>query len=771
MNTSISGALGTLPLTIVLLSAAALAVTNAFRAFARRIANARLFSLLMLATAWWSFGYSIELNSSNLSTMLLWAKAEYLGIVSIPPLWFFFATRYIDDDQPIRWYHWMPLALIPTITLLLVGTNEQHHLIWATIGTRSVDNLILLAPTYGFWFWVHTAFSYLLILLGSLILLRAIWNASRAYRGQIFFLSASALTPLVGNILFIAGMSPFPHIDLTPLLFASTGLFIIWGDHRARLFAMVPIARGRVIEKMSDGVVVLNVQQQIADLNQAAEQLFSCPISCAIGRPFAEIYPDWSSIALPRLIGPDSTVELTLGVEPNLRTFDMRVSAFVNQRGQSKGYLVVLRDISERKRAENELQAQKALFENLVAVARAGAAQPALRATLSNVLNAAMSLTGASHGSMVLLSEDGSPMQSILATGQIETEQEQTLLQQVLQEGLAGWSIRERRVALVADTQSDTRWIVFANRPFTARSALAVPIPDQERVLGVITLSHGEPNHFNVDHVHLMQAAADQIRLTLRNVQMWEVQRELADQAEAASRAKSTFIANVSHELRTPLNAILGYSQLLAEEVTELGNTDLATSLGHITTAGQHLLDLINDVIDLSQIEAGQMELHIGPVDIATLSMNLIDSVQEMAAKNYNTLTLNCSPEIGIVFVDLAKLRQVLLNLLSNACKFTVRGQISCTISLEQTDDEPGCALQIKVCDTGIGMSPEQTEQLFTQFMQADSSTTRRHGGLGLGLALSQHLCRLMGGKISVVSELGRGSTFTVRLPAVVSQP
>jgi signal transduction histidine kinase len=365
---------------------------------------------------------------------------------------------------------------------------------------------------------------------------------------------------------------------------------------------------------------------------------------------------------------------------------------------------------------------------------------------------------------MVLLSEDGTPLQSILANGQVETEQEQAVVRQVLHAGLAGWAARERRVALAADTQNDPRWLALADRPFPTRSALAVPIPDQERVLGIITLSHTELDHFDNDHVTLMQAAADQIRLALRNVQMWEIQRDLADRAETASRAKSAFIANISHELRTPLNAILGYSQILAEEVGELGKPALVANLDQITVAGKQLLGLINDVIDLSRIEAGQMESHTEPVDIAALMMHVIDETRELAAKNQNTLGLSCPAEIGIVRVDVVKVRQVLLNLLSNACKFTQCGHITCTVSLEPPDGEPA-ELLIAVSDTGIGMSSGQIDQLFAQFVQADSSMTRRYGGMGLGLALCQNLCRLMGGEVSVVSALGQGSTFTVRLP------
>ncbi|NTW00838.1 MAG: hypothetical protein HGA19_05940, partial [Oscillochloris sp.] len=241
MKISFSGTFDTLLLTIVLLGAAALAMASAFRALLRRITNAQPFGLLMLATAWWSFGYAMELNSGDLQGMLRWAKAEYLGIVSIPPLWLFFTARYTHDDEPVRWRRWLALALIPLITLLLVGTNEWHGLIWAATALRTDGDLHILETTHGPWFWVHTVYSYTLILTGSAILLRSVWHIGSIYRSQIFFLSAGALTPLLGNLLFIAGLSPLPDLDLTPLFFALTGLLFIWGDYRARLLSVVPI--------------------------------------------------------------------------------------------------------------------------------------------------------------------------------------------------------------------------------------------------------------------------------------------------------------------------------------------------------------------------------------------------------------------------------------------------------------------------------------------------------------------------------------------------
>jgi signal transduction histidine kinase/DNA-binding response OmpR family regulator len=241
---------------------------------------------------------------------------------------------------------------------------------------------------------------------------------------------------------------------------------------------------------------------------------------------------------------------------------------------------------------------------------------------------------------------------------------------------------------------------------------------------------------------------------------------EARDSAESANRTKSTFLANMSHELRTPMNAIIGYSEMLIEEAEDLGQDSFTPDLQKIRGAGKHLLSLINDILDLSKIEAGKMTLFLEDFKLGEMIHEVVGTIQPLLDKNANRLDVQIAPDLGTMRADLTKVRQTLFNLLSNATKFTERGII--TLAAERVPAEGGDRIRLRVSDTGIGMTPEQLGKLFQAFTQADASTTRKYGGTGLGLVISRKFCQLMGGDITVESRAGVGTTFAVDLPAVV---
>jgi GAF domain-containing protein len=296
------------------------------------------------------------------------------------------------------------------------------------------------------------------------------------------------------------------------------------------------------------------------------------------------------------------------------------------------------------------------------------------------------------------------------------------------------------------------------------RSVLGVPLLREGVPIGVIGLTRSQPRSFSNKHIDLLQTFADQAVIAIENVRLFDEIQQKSRQLAQASQHKSQFLANMSHELRTPLNAIIGVSEMLREDAEALKQD--TEPLDRVLGAGRHLLALINDILDLSKIEAGRMDLAVSSFALAPLITDVVKTIEPLAAKNGNKVKVHCGVDMGTIKADQMRLRQALLNLISNANKFTDHG----TIRIEACQgQENGCDwITLAVADTGIGMTAEQMGKLFQEFSQASSTTASKYGGTGLGLVISKRFCQLMGGDITVESELGRGSTFTIRVPRIV---
>jgi PAS domain S-box-containing protein len=604
------------PYVIPLIAAAIISAALAIHAWRRRpTPGAVTFAVMMLAVCEWTLGYALELSSATLTAIVFWAKVEYLGIVAGPVAALALALEYTGRERRLTPRSLVLLSIVPVVTLLLVWTNDFHGLIWRTVGLDTNTPFALLSVTYGAWFLVHALYSYLAMIIGIFLLGQALVRSSHPYREQAAVLALSEIVPLIGNGLYLSQLSPFPHLDLTPFAFTLAGLLWTWGLFHFRLLDIVPIARSAVIESMSDAVIVLDAQNRIVDLNPAAQRIVRRTAAEAIGQPARDVLSGRPDLLERYRDATEARAEIALGVESRC-FYDLRISPLYDRRRRISGRLIVLRDITDRKRAEEQLYRAK-------------------------------------------------------------------------------------------------------------------------------------------------------------------------EEAEAASRAKSTFLANMSHELRTPLTSILGYTELLQMVAEDRGYAALLPDLGQIRVSGNHLLALISDILDLSKIEAGKLELYLETFDIAALVNYVAASIRPLVEQNGNSLKVQCADTIGTMHADLTRVQQVLFNLLSNAAKFTTQGTITLAVTRETNDERrttndptsnpssfvlrPSSFVIFKVSDTGIGMTPEQLAGLFKEFVQADASTTRKYGGTGLGLALSRRFCRMMGGDITVASQAGQGATFTVSLPAVVA--
>jgi two-component system, NtrC family, sensor kinase len=328
---------------------------------------------------------------------------------------------------------------------------------------------------------------------------------------------------------------------------------------------------------------------------------------------------------------------------------------------------------------------------------------------------------------------------------------------------VTGRALLEGRVVHVPDVLSDPEYTWSKAQQLGGfRTALGVPMLREGVPIGVLSLTRSEVRPFTDKQIELVTTFADQAAIAIENVRLFDEIQEKNQQLAEASQNKSQFLSSMSHELRTPLNAIIGLTEMMVTNAARFGTEKALEPLRRVNTAGTHLLSLINEILDLSKIEAGKLELNPEPVNLARLIDEVVGTAGQLAEKNKNRLIVEAQENLGALTADSMRLKQILLNLLSNACKFTKGGEVTLRVCKVTGGRE---WVELAVADTGVGMTAEQQAKLFQDFTQADSLTARRYGGTGLGLAISRKLARMMGGDVTVASEAGKGSVFTVRLP------
>ncbi len=337
-------------------------------------------------------------------------------------------------------------------------------------------------------------------------------------------------------------------------------------------------------------------------------------------------------------------------------------------------------------------------------------------------------------------------------------------------DGLVGRVHTTGKPAWIADITADTDCFPAGLAvDFGIKAVLAFPVLADERVVGVLEFFSDEPAEPAEPLLQAMAQVGTQLGRVVERVQAQEQLVVAKEAALGATQAKSDFLANMSHELRTPLNAIVGFTRVVMRRTEDLIPEKQHQNLEKILISAEHLLELINQLLDLSKIEAGKYDLFLESYDTAALLQETAVAVQPLAQRNGNRLAVDCAEDLGAMYADKTRVRQVVLNLLSNACKFTEDGAV--TLKAVRTQIDGAAWLHLTVTDTGIGMTPEEAERVFEAFTQAQSAQAKRHGGTGLGLTITRRLCHLMGGDIDLTSKPGLGTTFTVRLPLVVKAP
>lgn len=485
-----------------------------------------------------------------------------------------------------------------------------------------------------------------------------------------------------------------------------------------------------VLNGVMEGIVTLDQSGMIISANPAMEHIFRYPTDWVVGQNLQRFLPnvDWafveSRLALQAAqVNMADLVWQETGKRSDGETIVMEVSARSVRRGDASLIVVVLRDVTERIRAEEALRRSEARRRRAQSIAQLGSLEY-------------FPETGATHWSSELRHIFGMPLGADLSF--------KDFLLRVDHDD-------RERVVRAFDTG------MSSSRAFNIEFRVSRPGGELRDVL--LSAEAAERD----EHGPKMFAVVQD--LTARKQADAKMQAALVEkfQAEAHSRAKTLFLANMSHELRTPLNAILGYSDMLEEDARAEGRESVVSDLRKIQSAGKHLLAMINEVLDLSKIEAGRIDLVMEDCAPRALIDDVLSTIEPLASKNGNRLHVDCELGEDVIRTDAMKLKQVLINLLSNACKFTKEGEVRLFARREQ--ENVRTSLSVTVEDSGIGMTTEQVDRLFVPFVQADTSTFRKYGGTGLGLAISKRFVELMGGQLTVTSVPGRGSTFSLRIP------
>ena len=386
---------------------------------------------------------------------------------------------------------------------------------------------------------------------------------------------------------------------------------------------------------------------------------------------------------------------------------------------------------------------------------------------LANLLTRVYDWLKPDRGAVLLRHGDG-PMVQVASRSRRHGQDFQVELSRTMLEA----AVERREALLINNPILDSKYAQAESLIASgAISIMTVPLEHEGEVVGIIYFDAGlRRGEFTGEDLRLLAVVGHMAAAKIRTSRLLDELARKRDlelavaAAEQATRTKSEFLARMSHELRTPLNAIIGYSEMLQEDAAEAGQATVVADLERITGAGRHLLALVNDILDLSKVEAGKMDLCLESFPVEPLVTDLMAMIRPLAARNGNALALRCAPDAGAMVADITKVRQVLLNLLGNACKFTTDGTVDLAVTRQGQAGTDWLAFEVR--DTGIGLTPEQIGRLFENFSQADSSTNRRFGGTGLGLAGGRLRARLMGGESEVASEFGEGSCFTLRLPA-----
>lgn len=567
------------PYTLALLLTALLAgVIVAYLWSKRDQRGAIALIMLALSASIWSLGYALEIAGADLPTKLFWGKFQYFGITTVPLSWLIFALQYTRRDQWLIPRYVLGLIVLPVVTLILALTTETHGLIWRDFTLNATGPFLALELTHGPMFWVYWIFSQVLVLLGTFLMIQALRRQKDLFRGQAALILLAILIPWFGNLLYITGLNPIPALDLTPFAFTLSAAAFTWGIFRFHLIELTPVARDIVIETMPDGVIVLDLQGRIVDVNPAAQQMFRLTDQQLMGRPLADFVTAW-----PELVSRYQGVwqvqdELSFGEGAAQQHYEIQLSALRNRQGEIRGRVITVRDITQRKQAERISSQQAVRLATLYELSHSIVSSLDMGQVCAVAYQAIAHLMPTQAFFISAYDEEENILQDLYLfdKGQVWPN-ERTVLPK---EGMTAQVIRSGLPLWIEDDAAGTSLQMgrtLFGTPEDTRSVLVVPLKLKGKVIGVISAQHYEPNVYTAEDLQLLLVLSNQVAIALENARLIESLRLQAAALDAAANAiVITDVDGIIRWLNPAFTTLTGYDphEAIGQSLVQLLQSD-----------------------------------------------------------------------------------------------------------------------------------------------------------------------------------------------------
>jgi PAS domain S-box-containing protein len=874
------------------------------------VSGAMALALLALACAEWSLGYALEIAGADLPTKIFWGKSQYIGIATVPLLWVIFAYSYSTKGIRMTRRNVSLLSIVPAITLILAFTTEYHGLIWKDIRIHTVGTFSALEVTHGFWFWIYWMYSNTLLLLGAIFILQSFNRTKGLFRRQNIILLVAVITPWFGNVLYVSGLSPIPNLDITPFVFTISVLAFAWGISSFKLVNLAPVARELVVEKMPDGMLVLDAQGIIVDINPALQKALGLSASQAIGQRAKDLFNAWPSLIERYENTLEGHYEIVLGEGESQQWYELRFSPLLDSRDRSLGRVVTVRNITERKRTEDALslseEKYRKIYENVAdviyetdnqghlisispSIEKQGGYRPEELIGRSvteffvfpeqyAALDALMIANGSVNDFEALLRQkDGSTRfasitshiifdangQAVATEGVLRDITERKLAEERIQqmnaelerrvsertsqlqesntyltslietsialnesldlnavldrilvqvhklvparalnvmfvEGEYAWIVRRfgykgleqieqnllsfrfplswntfQRMRttgesiLISDTAGDPGWQNMQDLEWV-RSYIGVPLVISDETIGFLNASHSEPNFFDQKHLLILEALAHHAAIAIQNARLLDelkkaLEKEQGMRAQLVQADKlaalGKMVSVIAHEINNPIQTVKNAFYLLEGQIIP------GSPAGEFLNMASIEANRISDLVAQLRGTYASGSTAIERVNVLTLLGEVHDLLTPQLKKNHVEW---CQPygdgfQPYNVLAVRNNLKQVFINLGMNAMEAMEadqKGKLTVSLCINQDGERVG----VEFHNTGPLISNESLPLIFDPFF-----TTKRNG-TGLGLSISYDIIRQHQGEILVESTAEKGVTFTVWLPLASSE-